>query len=64
MDFRKKRFFTLRLTACPLNTGAKYITALYELTLAPLTPIVHWLLKGGNTTLNYPNIQFLHKLGE
>ena len=31
------------------------------LALAHLTPTVHWLLKGGNTTLHYPNIQFLHK---
>ena len=34
------------------------------LALADLTHIVHWLLKGGNSTLNYHIIQFLHKLGE
>ena len=63
MDFKREKIFfkilTLRLLVpSTLDLGLKLVKVL---ALAHLTPIVHWLLKGGNTTLNYLEIANLNK---
>ena len=65
MDFKQKKYFktlTLRLAVCPLNTGAKDILSM-DLPI-PTLLLTTMAFKGDNNILNYPNIQFLRKLGE
>ena len=56
LDFKQHIFFDPQTNCLPHQHGPTT-----WISLAHLTPIVHWLLKGGNTTINYPNIQFLRK---
>ena len=65
MDFEQKNSFKNfdPQTACSLNTCPGFENCQW-ISLSPSDSYSTLAFKGGNTTLNYPNIQFLRKLGE